>query len=371
MNAFTEHNRNMAATLRELSASSAASPGIASVPPSDTKRPKGNFFLAGAILLLIGAGVVTGPRLMRTAIDAFATPTKPAAETALLPQTPQLPIAPNASPIHREITGSGYVVAPDTATIYAESGGRITGIHVEPGDVVTAGQPLLSMDDSATRFAAEDAELVVRSAEVSLAAARISHRQAKADLDRKTALHQRGVITRERLEDIKTAYLGASNTVEQAKATLAKASLALRIAEDRVADLTVYAPISGTVTQLSVHVGDAVLDRIDAIHDGVGLMSIARLDRLAIDVDVAEKAIPDLGKELAGEAILDAFPGQPFAFRVQRIAPRVNAARGTVELRLIPTEPPHGMRPGMAARIRIVLSNQNSQTANYSGDLSQ
>ncbi|MDU9006014.1 efflux RND transporter periplasmic adaptor subunit [Sedimentitalea todarodis] len=361
----------MAATLRELSASFAASPGIASAAPTEPVWPRGKLFLAGAIMLLIGAAVVSGPRIARAVFDAFRTSADAATESAFLAHAPEQAAIPIGQPIHREITGSGYVVAPETATVFAERGGRITEIHVVPGDTIAAGQPLLSMDDAGIRYAAEDAQLVVRSAELSLAAARIALEQAEAVLNRQTALNQRGVVAGERLEDARTAFLGAANAVDQAKATLAKAGLGLRVAEDRVADLTVRAPISGTVTQLSVHVGDAVPDRVDAIHDGVGLMTIARMDRLAIDADVTEKAIADLGEDLVGEAVLDAFPDRPFAFQVQRIAPNVNAARGTFELRLVPTDPPEGMRPGMAARIRIALSDPKSHTAKHVGDLSR
>lgn len=371
MNTLTDHNRKLAATLRDLSASSAASPGIAPAAPTEPVQPRGNLFLAGAIMLLIGAAVVSGPRVARAVLDAFPPSAEAATEDASLSHGPQKAPIPISQPVRREITGSGYVVAPETATVYAEHAGRIKTIHVEPGDIIVAGQPLLSLDDAGIRFAAEEAQLIVRSAKLSLAAARISLDQAGAVLDRQAALNQRGVVTGERLEDAKTAFLGATNSVEQAKATLDKASLALRVAKDRVADLTVRAPISGTVTQLSAHVGDAVLDRVDAIHDRIGLMKIARMDRLVIDADVAEKAIAELGADLVGEAVLDAFPGRPFAFEVQRIAPMVNAARGTVELQLVPTDPPPGMRPGMAARIRIVLSGPNSQITDYSGDISQ
>ncbi|KMW56559.1 efflux transporter, RND family, MFP subunit [Candidatus Rhodobacter oscarellae] len=251
--------------------------------------------------------------------------------------------------------------------VYAERGGLITTIFVEPGDTVTAGQPLLVVEDSATQLAAEEAKLTYSSAKISLAAARISQRQAKAILGRQSELNRRGVVASHHLEDAETAFLMASNSVEQAEAAVAKARLAVQVAEDRVSDLTVRAPIAGTVTRLSAHVGGAVLDRTDAIHDGVGLLTIARLDSLAIDADVAEKAIIGLETNLEGEAVLDAFPDRPFTFALLRVAPEVNAAKGTVRLRLTPIDPPPGIRPGMAVRVRIALPPPNSQSTNHQG----
>ncbi|WP_299605359.1 efflux RND transporter periplasmic adaptor subunit [uncultured Tateyamaria sp.] len=359
MNTFTDHNRQMAETLRELSMSPVPSPDM--VPTPLRRFPlKLAAVLAGTALLLAGAAFGLRSEGTQTPFQSA-----PAAKEQLPPLSEASPSV--AAPMVREITGSGYVIAPDMAVIYAERGGTITDILVEPGDHVVAGQALLLVEESGVRFAAQEAQLAHTEAKLTLAAARISEAQAKNILNRRTELRQRGVIASERLEDAEHAFLIAANSVEQAKATLDDAELALQIAEDRVADLTVRAPIPGTVTQLSAHVGDAVLDRVDAIHDGIGLMIIARLDTLAIDADVAEKAIGRLQANLVGEAVLDAFPDHTFNFELHRVAPYVNAARGTVALRLAPIAPPPGIRPGMAARIRIALSPSSSHDTQETG----
>ena len=126
-------------------------------------------------------------------------------------------------------------------------------------------------------------------------------------------------------------------------------------AEAKLANLTIRAPISGTVLQVTAKKGDRVPDFADALRSG-GLVTIARFDQLVIDADVAEKAVGGLASGQMGEATLDAFADQPFAVAIQRIAPEVNSAKGTVSLRLVPKDPPAGIRPGMAARIRIILT---------------
>lgn len=371
MNTFTDHNRKMAETLRDLSVSPVASP----TTPLEAKVRRFPLkiaaLLTSAVLLLAGAAVVLRIDNPGAVMGSSLTFFEDARAGVEVPQTLPKPPSLAVVPVIREITGSGYVVAPDMTIIYAERGGLITNILVEAGDTVTVGQSLLVVEEPGIHFAAEEAKLAYSSAKLSLEAAHISKRQADTILRRQAELNRRGVVASYHLEDAKTAFLMASNGVEQAEAAVDNANLAVQIAEDRVSDLTVSAPINGTVTRLSAHVGDAVLDRIDAIHDGVGLLTIARLDRLAIDADVAEKAIRGLETNLKGEAVLDAFPDRPFTFALHRVAPEVNAAKGTVELRLTPIDPPSGILPGMAARIRIALSSPNPKSTEQTGANSQ
>lgn len=357
MNTRTQQDRTLADTLRDLSAVPVPAPAAA---PSRAPRR----WAVGLTCALLGVGTVATvlwPDIARRVLGPLPSSRAAPAPQMAEPQPSDTP-PPLTAPVAFEITGSGYVVAPDTTVVYGAQGGQITQILVQPGDAVAAGQPLLRIDDSETRFAVQDARLVHQSADLALSAARISRDQADAHLRRQTELTRRGAVAGQWLEDAQTASWLARNRVEQAEAARDTARLALRMAEARVADLTVRAPIDGTVTRVAAHVGDAVLDRSDAIHDGVGLLTIARLDTLVIEADVAEKALGTLRPGLLGEAVLDAFPVQPFAVALHRIAPSVNAARGTVALRLTPITPPQDLRPGMAARIRIALPTTTPPT---------
>lgn len=371
MNTCTDQNRKITETLRVLSAPPVTPPDSPSEATVRRFPVKMVALLISFVLLLAGAAVIISIISPDAAKMLSSTSIEDAEGGAEIPQAFPKPQSLTIAPVIREITGSGYVVAPDMTVVYAKRGGLITNILVEPGDTVKEGQPLLVVEESAMQFATEEARLKYSAAKVSLSAARISQRQAKVVLLRQTELNRRGVVAGQLQEDAETAFLIASNGVEQAQADVDKASLAVQVAEDRVSDLTVRAPITGTVTRLSAHVGDTVLDRIDAIHDGVGLLTIARLDSLAIDADMAEKAIRGLEINLKGEAVLDAFPDRPFTFALLRVAPEVNAAKGTVKVRLIPNDPPSGIRPGMAARVRIALSASNPQSTNHQGANSQ
>lgn len=261
----------------------------------------------------------------------------------------------SSTPAGREITGSGFVVAPHMTTVFAKYEGRITQIAVAPGDLVAAGQVLVTLEDAGARFALEQAHAAKAQALLVLAARKIDLAQARALLDRTEILAGRDATSRQALDDARAATERASNVVAQAKLSADATDLAIGIAGERVTELTVRAPIAGTVTRLDARVGDTVLARIDSVRESQSLLTLTDTKNLVIDADVAETAIAALKPGLRGQAVLDGFPDQSFAVTLLRLAPVVLAEKGTVTLRLALTDPPDGIRPNMAARIRITL----------------
>lgn len=268
----------------------------------------------------------------------------------------------NPVPASREITGSGFVVAPSTTTVFAKYEGRITQIAVAPGDPVVKGQALVLLEDAGAGFALEEARAKKVQAELVLTARDIDLTQARTLLDRAETLAARNATPKQALEDAHAAAERASNAVAQAQQSSANADLAIRIAGERVAELTVRAPFDSTVTRLDARIGDTVLARIDSVRESQSLLMVTDTKNLVIDADVAETSIAPLKPGLGGQAVLDAFPDQPFAVTVLRLAPIASAEKGTVALRLSFTDPPDGIRPNMAARIRIVLEETGDPT---------
>ncbi|WP_441863135.1 efflux RND transporter periplasmic adaptor subunit [Phaeovulum sp. W22_SRMD_FR3] len=315
--------------------------------------------------MLAVAGLACAAMGAYVAIGQFAAPPRaPEAMTAAAVPASMPPAATSAVPhlaASREITGSGYVIAPQQTAVFARGEGRVTALLVQAGDVVAAGQPLIVLSDSATDFALEQAQLARRAAELALAARRIERTQAETSLARITALAAGQVASRQQLEEAQTARDLAANAQLQAQQGQQEADLAVRIAEEQQADLTIRAPIAGTVTRLDTRLGDSVLARADSLREGQSLATITDTAHLVIEADVAETSIALLQAGLPGEAILDAFPAIPFPIEIQRIAPVIAPEKGTVTLRLTLTDPPPGIRPAMAARIRITTRHNTKE----------
>lgn len=363
MNMITEHDRKLAAALTPLV------PEAVEARPKTLRRLTLAIGLSALASMAVAAVVFQQPRIYHAieGLTAANLASNAAVNSGSAPMKQRAPsmsasVKPLASSPAREISGSGYVVAPRITTVFSKYEGRITGVAVQVGDLVAAGQALVTLDDAGARFALEQAEAAKVTAALSLAARNIDLDQARSSLGRTETLAARDAASRQQLEEARRAVERAENATAQARQDLAAAELAIRVAEEPIQELTVRAPLAGTVTRLDAHVGDTVLARVDSVRENQSLLTITDRTNMVIDADVAETGMADLRPGLRGEAVLDGFPDRPFAIEVLRVAPVASIEKGTVTLRLSLADPPAGTRPNMAARVRILLTETVSQT---------
>lgn len=262
------------------------------------------------------------------------------------------PASPETTPV-RNVTGSGNVVALTHAAVFSKYAGRIAQVTVDVGDRVSAGQILVQLDDATARLNLSGARISKESARLTVLSRQIDLEEANASLDRAKRLAEKNLLSAQDLEKAVTAQKRAVNDVGQARQALARAALDIAKAEEVIGELTVKAPIAGTVTARNAEPGELVLAQADTKGLTDALAMITNTDNLAIDVDIAEAGIGHVEPGLLGEAVLDSFPDQPFEVKVSKIEPVASVERGTVRLRLSVISPPSGIRPSMAARVSI------------------
>lgn len=341
MNMTPTQDHDLAATLRALSLPA----GRADPPRKGRSR-----WLPWAVLTLVAAGAMGVIATLAGRHSAPAASAPPTEAAALMAPPPPPPMAALA-----EITGSGHVVAPQTVSLHAHRAGRVLSVAVEPGDRVAAGQELARIAGDEARFDLESLRIARRSARLELEARQIDTMAAEQDRDRLALLAARDAVPVHMLETAGTALRRARNLLEQSRQSLAQAGLALRRAQRDADRLVIRAPFAGTVTALSVHAGDLVADEADSVAAGRGLMAIADTSQLVIDADVSQSSLAALRPGLSGEAVLDGFPAQPFPILLERISPVASLEKGTVTLRFRLSGAPEGIRPNMAARIRLTI----------------
>ena len=369
MNTITDHDRKLAETLRSLSLEASADTPASPSPATGRRIALASgVLLVGAVALAVLFWSPASEQIKALFPDAWDSarlegPSERGA--AIGSSSEQAPKPTNETPANRagvaavhEVTGSGYLIAPRSTAVFSKYQGQITRIAVELGDHVDAGQVLVTLDDASARFSLEQAKIARRSAELVLAARRITRDQAQSSLRRKQALID--VLSKQDVEDARTTWESAQNAVAQAQQDLDEASLAVRVAEEQVDALTIRAPIAGVVARLGAHVGDTVLERADSVRDNLSLLTIVDTKSMVIEADVAETNMAALRPGLSGEAVLDGFPDRPFQVEILRLAPVVSSDKGTIGLRLLLTSPPDGIRPGMAARIRITTDENQA-----------
>jgi membrane fusion protein (multidrug efflux system) len=168
--------------------------------------------------------------------------------------------------------------------------------------------------------------------------------QAQAALELSQANHDRAV-------DLLERKVGTTKTRDEAFAQMRVDQAELELARARLDKSTISAPFDGVVGLRKVSVGDFV----DA---GDEVVNVEQIDPLKADFRVAESY---LGAVRPGQRIelgVDAFPGQAFTGEVYAIDPLIDEAGRSILLRAKLPNPDHVLRPGLFARVTLVLNER-------------
>lgn len=216
---------------------------------------------------------------------------------------------------YRETTEDAYVDG-NIVSVTAQVSGVVTGINADNTDYVTAGSPLIKLDDTDAKLALARAEAqlakTVRQVRTQYAAvnqARANQRmreielaRVKADLAYRKELVGSGAISGEEgrhAEDTVRAAVAALDAAsQQLAASIAQVDQTtiathpdVRAAASQVRDAyvaayrtAVPAPVTGVVTKRSAQVGQK-------ISPGISLMSVVPLDRLWVNANFKESQL--------------------------------------------------------------------------------
>ena len=183
----------------------------------------------------------------------------------------------------------GTLRAQHRVELGAGAFGRVSAVHVRPGQMVHAGDVLFEIDTAQLQADTEAASADVRSANAQLQKLRLQQLAAAENLSRGETLAQRGVLgavevkqLRMRLQEAQADFDYARERREQSRQIQAKAQAGLRQAK-------VSAPISGTVLSVEVEPGEYVA-AVGGYQQG-NLVALASLDQMEAEILIPEADI--------------------------------------------------------------------------------
>jgi HlyD family secretion protein len=142
--------------------------------------------------------------------------------------------------------------------------------------------------------------------------------------------------------------------IQQLEIALSQAQLQLESAQRTLAEMTLVAPVGGTVTALNVQAGEMA--------GGGTAVVLSNLTTLVVDISLDETDVANASIGQAAIVTLDAFSGTEITGTVASIAPVAQVQSGVVlypvTVRLSPTELP--VRGGMTADVEIVTASRES-----------
>lgn len=248
------------------------------------------------------------------------------------------------------VEATGTVEPIRVIEVKSQAGGEVLDLPVELGDNVEQGTLLVRIDprDVNNAYAQAQADLDVAEAQADV---------AERQLERIQALHESDIVTSEELE---SAILSSAN----ARASLVRATTNLELAEDKLDDVTLRAPITGTVVERTVEQGQVVTGTRD-LTGGTVLMRMADLTEVQVRMLVDETDIGRLEPGLPADITVEAYPSRTFRGSVLKIEPQAvveqNVTMFAVLTRISNEE--DLMRPGMNADVEVVIGRQEDVLA--------
>lgn len=265
------------------------------------------------------------------------------------------------------ITANGKIQPETEVAISPDVSGEIVELVVKEGDEVRKGQYLLKIKPEAYQMARNRAEASLNNARARLKQSEAQLEMANLDYQRTSKLYEEEAISKSEFEQSLTNYNSARAEKEAAEFSVMSAQASLDEADESLTKTSIYAPMSGTISSLSVELGERVVGT--SMMSGTEMLRIADLNRMEVEVEVNENDIVRVTNRDTALIEVDAYPDTRFKGVVSEIPVSANTTGVTTDQVtnfmvkiLLLTESysdkiternPYPLRPGMSATADI------------------
>lgn len=310
------------------------------------------------------------------------------------------------------LSATGYIVAHHTINVNSKVTGRLMWIGVEKGDRVKEGQVLVRLEDQEFRASYEQAKGAVENAKAyleelqhgsrpeeiqqaqhNLDEARATLADDKLTLDRTKDLATSGVVSKQVLDDA-TAKFGADQErvnslqkafelakigprpeeIARAQGALLQAEGQLDYAKSQLDATVIRAPVTGTILDRTAEKGELITAQFASAAAGGpqgSVVSLADLDDLQVELDIAQADFARLGPSQKGIVTTDAYPDKEYNGVIAQISPEANRQKATVQVKVQVQNPNKypgiQLRPEMNATVRFLANDTPKSAKSPSG----
>jgi len=307
-------------------------------------------------VLLIGAAVGLGWVIF----GQFQDRTGSNKSGKALPPAPVEVAQIQRGPIALKRTFSGELEALAEFVVAPKVSGRVERVIVNIADTVKRGQVVAELDNDEyiQAVAQAQADLVVARANLSEAesALEIANREFK----RTESLLKRGIASDSEFDATRQDLLEKQAQVKVAAAQVTKADSSLETANIRLG----YTKVTAGWTGGDEHrvVAERYVDEGQTVAANAPLLLIVELNPIVGVVSVTER---DYARLKPGQLVslkTDAYPGEDFKGRIDRIAPVFRKSTRQARVEMAIDNPQHRLKPGMFITATVVLTQVSEAT---------
>ncbi len=273
------------------------------------------------------------------------------------------------------VAATGKIQPEVEVALSSEVSGEIIELPVVEGQKVQKGDLLVKINPDLIQAAVSQSQAGLQNVRAQYSQAQASEKNAKLTYERNKALFEKGVISKAEWDKSVADYDMATANARAAYYNVQSASANVKQSMDNLSRTTIYAPMSGTVSKLSMEVGERVVGTAQMA--GTEILRVANLQNMEVEVDVNEN---DIVKVSVGDSTLvevDAYLKREFKGIVTEIANSAESALTAdqvtnfkVKVRIVPEsykdltagkpENFSPFRPGMTATVDIITNKKKN-----------
>jgi HlyD family secretion protein len=242
---------------------------------------------------------------------------------------------------------TGVVEPINVIEVKSKASGLITQMSVETGTEVKPGDLLVQVDtrDVKNQYDQSLADLKAAEARVEV----VSAQRKRSD-----ELFAQRIITAQEHEATTLDFANA-------QAQLVRSRASLDLAQQRLDDATVRAPVAGTIIEKTVSIGQVITSATGAFGGGTTLLKMADLGKVRVRALVNETDIGNVRAGLAATVTVDAYPERPFRGQVEKIEPQAVVEQSvTMFPVLVSIANEEGLlKPGMNGEVSILIDQRD------------
>jgi len=280
--------------------------------------------------------------------------------------------------VQRQIDISGTLISPGQARLSSEVAGVVREVLVELGQEVQPGQTLVRLEPQELAFALKRAESVLRQTEAQLevdgikvkvpppdeaiASVRLSlanRDDARAQLARAQRLSTEGLLPEQDLESALTrvkvteaGYQSALDTVRSLKASLQDRRAAYELAQKKLNDSEIRAPVGGQISERLVQPGEY-------IRENTPVVGVVQIQPLKLRTAAQERYAALIRPGLLIQFRAESYPDAIFEGKIAFVSPAVDQGTRTLAIEALVDNSDRRLKPGFFAK-GVIFTREDS-----------
>jgi multidrug resistance efflux pump len=263
----------------------------------------------------------------------------------------------------------GTLLSPDQARVSSEVAGIVRDVPVQLGSEVRGGDVLVRLEPRELQLALERAESALRQVEAQLGIDRAQDKQpppddqiatvrqamanrddARSTFKRAEQLNARGLMSKvdydaadTRLKVAEANYQASLDNARSLKAQLQDRRAAFELAQKKVADAVVRAPVAGAVAERLVQPGEY-------IRENTPVVLIVQVNPLKLKTAIQERYAGVIRSGQPVHFSVEAFPDRMFVGKIAYVSPAVDQTTRTFPVEALVENGDRVLKPGFFAK---------------------